>query len=142
MNREETYIYKKEVDWSALHYGINIPVSIQVVFQQKVNSFLRKGESKEINLILEDKPYKTKLINQSFDKNKYPTHKDILQIRYAPKSEFAGKMREIFYGSYNYLKAEKSKRVNQRLPLRVPEEIREYVVLYTTQFGDTFLWIV
>jgi hypothetical protein len=138
MNREEAYIYKKEVDWSALHYGINIPVSIQVLFQQKINSFLRKGEFKGINLILEDKTYKTKLINQSFDKNKYPTHKDILQIRYTPKSEIAGKMREIFHGSYKYLKAEKSKLVNRRLPLRVPEEMREYIVLYTTQFGDTF----
>jgi len=66
MVNEESYICKKEIDWSAMHLGINIPVSIQVIFQQKINSFLRKGESKKINLILGNESYKAKLIIKKF----------------------------------------------------------------------------
>lgn len=49
----ESYVYKKEVDWSLLHEGVTIPVNIQVVFQKSVNKFLKPGESKDIRLLLE-----------------------------------------------------------------------------------------
>ena len=139
MFSEEAYIYKKEVDWSVLYYGINIPVSIQVAFQQQFNNFLKKGESKEIILQLEDKSYKVKLINQNFDKSKYPTHKDLLQIRYTPQSKIAIKIREIFLDSYRYLKIEKNKLFNHRQPLRMPDNLKEYVILYTTKSENIFL---
>ena len=135
---EESYIYKKEIDWSVLHLGINIPVSIQVIFQQKINSFLRKGESKNIKLILGNKTYKAKLINQNFDREKYPTHKDLLQIRYTPQSDIAKTLRAIFHFSYDHLRTLKDKLVIRKQPLRVPEESREYVALYTTSLEDTF----
>ena len=126
---EESYIYKKEIDWSVLHLGINIPVSIQVIFQQRINSFLRKGESKNIKLILGNKTYKAKLINQNFDREKYPTHKDLLQIRYTPQSDLAKTLREIFHVSYDNLKISKSKLNIRKQPLRVPDESREYLGL-------------
>ena len=81
MTKNQFYIYKKEVDWSVLHEGFSIPVSIQVNFQKQIRQFLKRGESKFINLILGNETYIAKLINQIFDKNKYPKHKDIIQSK-------------------------------------------------------------
>jgi predicted HNH restriction endonuclease len=136
---KDTYIYKKEIDWSVLHYGINIGVSIQVIFYNSIKSYLNKGETKNIKLIVENQEFIVKLINQNFDELKYPNHKEILQIRYAEKSPIAKYFQEIFYSSYNYIKTKKSKLTNQRIPVSLPEGKREYLVLYTTEFQDTFL---
>jgi len=83
----ESYIYKKEVDWSVLNYGINIPVSLQDVFYTNMKFRLKRGESKKIKLIIEQGEYLVMLINQAFNEQKYPNHKNILQMRYIPKSE-------------------------------------------------------
>jgi hypothetical protein len=69
-----------------------------------------------------------KLINQAFNEQKYPGHADILQIRYLPQSPFAIKLRAIFKSSLNYLQRA---RTNSKKVIRVPEEKREYIVLYT-----------
>jgi hypothetical protein len=82
MINDNCYVYKKEVDWSVLHQGVSIPVTIQVVFQTTINKFLPRGQSKDIYLVLEGKTYKARLVNQKFDERKYPNRKDILQIRY------------------------------------------------------------
>ena len=38
----ETYVYKKEVDWSLFNYGLAIPLEYQVVFKQITNRFLER----------------------------------------------------------------------------------------------------
>lgn len=103
MLEQHNYVHKKEVDWSVLQQGVNIPVTIQVIFQSTVNRFIQRGQSKEIYLILEGRTYKARLVNQKFDEQKYFTRKDILQIRYHPQSEIAEKLRSIFTASYRYL---------------------------------------
>ncbi|HAO23408.1 MAG TPA: HNH endonuclease [Desulfobacteraceae bacterium] len=137
--QKDTYIYKKGIDWSSLHMGINIPVSLQVHFFDLIQHYLKKGESKPIKLVIENETFEVKLINQPFDETKYPTHKELLQIRYSSGSAISKKLKGIFKTSYEYLKIEKSKLKNRRIPIKVPEEIREYLVLYTTDFEDTFL---
>jgi len=140
MIETQFYIYKKEVDWSVLHEGFSIPVSIQVHFQKQLHRFLKRGESKVINLGLENKAYKARVINQPFDKRKYPKHKDTIQIRYSPESDLSKKIRELFHVSYNYLKImrdETPKNVHRQH--RVPEEIREFIVLYSSDVENAFL---
>lgn len=34
---DNNYVYKKEIDWSVLHQGVSIPVTIQVIFQNTIN---------------------------------------------------------------------------------------------------------
>lgn len=131
---DQFYIYKKEVDWSALKEGFSIPVSIQVVLQEKLKNYIRKGEKRDINIILDGHTYQAKLINQIFDEMKYPGHSDILQIRYSPQSPFAIKLREIFKSSMAYLK---EKRISSRTFKR-PKEMKEYIILYSTPHEDTF----
>jgi hypothetical protein len=85
------YIYKKEIDWSALHFGVNIPVSLQNIFYDNIKIKLNKGENKKIKLIVEGEEYLVILTNIYFDKTKYPTHKELLQIRWTENSEIAQK---------------------------------------------------
>ena len=132
------YIYKKEIDWSALHLGVNIPVSLQNVFYENIKLKLNKGENKKIKLIVEGEEYPVILTNIYFDETKYPTHKELLQIRWNENSEIAKKLRAIFYSSYDYLFIEKQKIANKRQQLSVPEEQREYLAIYSTDFEDIF----
>jgi hypothetical protein len=104
MIEEQFYIYKKEVDWPALQEGFSIPVSIQVISKEQFKTYLKRGEKRDINVLLDKHTYQVKLINQAFDEQKYPGHSDILQIRYSPQSPFAIKLREIFKSSLDYLR--------------------------------------
>jgi 5-methylcytosine-specific restriction enzyme A len=138
MTTEQFYIYKKEVDWSVLHEGFSIPVSTQINFQTHIKRFLKRGESKIIKLVLGNNTYKVKIINQRFDEKKYPTHKDIIQIRYSPRGELSKTLRTMFYSSYRYLQVRR-KEVQERLvsrQVKVPDEIKEYVALYATDAED------
>ena len=131
------YIYKKDVDWSVLREGFSIPVSIQVVFKERMRNYFKRGEKSDLNVLMDKQTYQVKLINQAFDESKYPNHVDIVQIRYSPQSAFAIKLREIFKASLDYLQ---SKRVRSNKIIRVPEEIREYLVLYTSPLENTFFF--
>ncbi len=140
--QEDTYIYKKEVDWSLLHEGLTIPISIQVVFHKMLQDKFPRGSTKNINLIFNGVEYPVKLINQKFNAKKYPKHKDLIQIRYLPTSKLAVKLRSIFINSYNFIKKIKEERILQGIKKRkifVSDEFKEYFVLYTTQFENSFL---
>ncbi|TVM04375.1 MAG: HNH endonuclease [Candidatus Brocadia sp. WS118] len=137
MVKEQSYIYKKEIDWSVLREGFSIPVSIQMVFKERIKNYLKRGERRDINVILDDNTYQVKFINQAFNEQKYPGHADILQIRYSPQNPFAVRLREIFKTSFNCLQKEKA---NTNGIIRVPEEKREYMVLYMTPIEDTFFF--
>mgnify|MGYP003481800355 FL=1 len=103
MFKEQSYIYKKEVDWSVLREGFSIPVSIQMIFKERIKNYLKRGEKRDIKVILDNNTYQVKFINQAFDEQKYPGHADILQIRYSPQNPFVIRPREIFKASFNYL---------------------------------------
>jgi len=57
MINDNCYVYKKEVDWSVLHQGVSIPVTIQIVFQNAINKFLPRGKSTDIYLVMGGKTY-------------------------------------------------------------------------------------
>ena len=135
------YVYKKEVDWSMLHQGISIPLNNQVVFHNNIKRFIQRGESKDIFLVIDTNTYKAKLVNQKFDETKFVAHKDILQIRYNSQSEIASKLRSVFNTSYKYL-AEQREFLNekQRKYIRLPEDKKKYLAVYTTEYDDTYLF--
>ncbi len=135
------YVYKKEVDWSLLHQGLTIPVTIQVVFHNAVNKFLPRGKSTDIYLVLEGKTYRAELVNQKFNEKKYPNRKDILQIRYNPRSGIAERLKEIFAASYRYILEQRNNlpENSRRKYIKIPEEQKEYLIMYTTEYPDTYL---
>lgn len=135
------YIYKKEVDWSVLQQGFTIPVSIQVVFRQLIKDSLPRGATKNVKLVFDNQTYDAKLVNQNFDEQKYPNHKDIIQFRYEPNSLIANKMRKVFSSSYNYFSEFRASDVLQeyrKRPIPISEDRKEFLMIYTTQFEDTF----
>lgn len=85
----DLYIYKKEIDWSSLNIGINIPISLQNVFYQNIGLVMKKGDRIKLKLLLDGIEYPVTLNNIYFDENKYPLHRELLQIRYTPNSLFA-----------------------------------------------------
>ena len=134
------YAYKKEVDWSLLNQGLSIPLDIQVVFQNNIKKFISRGESKDIYLVLDGVSYKAKLVNQRFDESKYPNHKDILQIRYNPHTAIVDRLRSIFSYTYRYI-CEQRNNLNerQRKYFKIPEDKKEFLAVYTTEYEDTYL---
>ena len=74
---EESYVYKKEVDWSLLQEGLTLPVDNQVVFGRTIDRFLQRGESKQINIYLNGKSYKAKIYNVNFN-SRHNRKKDTL----------------------------------------------------------------
>ena len=137
---ENHYVYNKEVDWSLLKEGINTPIGIQVVLKENIPNLFKRGHSQLISLVLDGKTYKAKLGNQKFNETKYSARKDILQIRYSSQSELAVKLRSVFYKSYNYISEQRNIQVgNSRINVKLPEENKEYLAIYTTEYPDTFL---
>ena len=78
-------IYVKEVDKSLLYQGFTIRTAL-------LNSFLGIfgkldiGEMRQISILLNGKIYSgIKVVNQNFDRNKYPNHPEMYQVRYDNK---------------------------------------------------------
>lgn len=135
MNLDESYIYRKEVDWSLLHEGLTIPVRLQVAFKSLLTGYER-GVGRKVTLLVNNQPFDAMLINQNFDREKYIRHADVVQIRFTARSGLPQMLRQLFPASYAYLKKEREQMVGKRI--RLPVESREYLVLYTTARPDVF----
>lgn len=101
--------------------------------------FLKRGESKDITLYLNGKSYKAKITNVNFDP-KFKRKKDTLQIRYSRNGELAQALQAIFSKSYDFIK---NIRVNRdpaiRTMIKLPEEHKEYLAIYTTEYDDSYV---
>lgn len=135
----ENYVYKKEVDWSLLHEGLTLPIRNQVVFGRNMGRFLSKGESKGITLILDGRSYKAKIANVNFAE-RHNRKKDTLQVRYSPNGEMSNALKTYFNKSYQYISEKRNLRQkDDRTMIRLPENCKEYLVIYTTEYDDTYL---
>lgn len=134
----ETYVCKKEVDWSLLMEGLTLPMEQQVVFGQIAGRFLNRGETKDINLYLDGKSYKAKIVNvnNSVEKRKH----DAYQIRYTRNGELSKALQLHFSRSYNYIKAVRESRdPSDRSVIKLPEGAKDYLTIYTTEYDDSFV---
>jgi hypothetical protein len=129
------YIMHKAVDKSVLLYGFNITLAVRDLFCSALSKQLNHGETMKISLIIEGESYEVNLCNINFSKSKFPTHNDIMQIRYTAKSPIALKLREIFSATANYTD---SMQIIGQSKIIIPEYIKEYFDLYPTSIPDTF----
>lgn len=135
----ENYVCKKEVDWSLLNEGLTLPFDNQVVFGQIMGRFLKRGESKDITLYLNGKSYKAKITNVNFDP-KFKRKKDTLQIRYSKNGELAKALQLYFKKSYQFIKAAREMRQpGDRTMIRLPQDYKEYLAIYTTEYDDSYV---
>lgn len=139
MENEESYIYQKEVDWSLLTEGLTLPVREQMVFGQIMGRYLVKGEKKPIHLIVNGKSYEADIRNEKFHE-KFNHKSDILQIRYPKNGELARVLQLIFSKSYNYFKTTRENREKgDRRIIKLPDDAKEYLAIYTTEYDDTYI---
>lgn len=101
--------------------------------------FLKRGESKEITLYLNGKSYQAKITNVNFDP-KFKRKKDTLQIRYSKNGELAKNLQMYFAKSYQFIKTTREMRQpGDRTMIRLPEECKEYLAIYTTEYDDSYV---
>lgn len=138
METTENYVYKKEVDWSLFNWGLTLPIENQVVFGRNINGFLKRGESKEINLYLDGRFYKARITNVNFN-SRFRRNKDTLQIRY--NRDFANALKSYFHKSYAYINSQKQikNESGDRTMIKLPEEYKEYLAIYTTEYEDSYV---
>ncbi len=138
MNLDEFYIYRKEVDWSLLHEGLTIPLRLLVAFRNLLNGYER-GIGRKVTLLVDSQPFEAQLINQAFDREKYVRHADVVQIRFTKKSGLPQKLQQVFFASYTYLRNERELVRGRKAFIHLPEDSREYFVLYSTARPDVFV---
>ena len=134
----DNYVLTKEVDWSFLNQGFAIPTIMQDVISLYLkDGELHHGEKRNITLIFNNESHVVTIASVDFDKSKYQGHKDIWRILYTTNGTFAKTAREIFHKSFNFLCELRKDRKDNRL-LKLPQNEREYIALYTTDIMDTF----
>lgn len=138
MSQYEHFILQKPVNWSLLNHGISIPISSWSLLQIIAPNILIHGNSKPIKIIVDNEMFDAVLVNQNFDRSKYPGHKDIIQIRYSDQSPISQKLRLIFHESYNYFIAQRKILSNARKQVALPNDISEFIRLYSTNNPDVF----
>ena len=135
----ESYVYKKEVDWSLFNYGLAIPVDYQIIFRQIADRYIERGESKQVTLYLEGKSYQAKINNNKIHPSA-GNRKDIVQIRYSPNSDLAYALRGLFSRSYAYIAAmKKMQPAGSKAHIALPEDQKEYLAIYTTEYDDSYV---
>ncbi len=137
MRNTESYVLKKEVDWSLLVDGFTIPLSAHGVFKRIGGRNLQRGEAEIIHFYLNGKSYDARLVNVNFTTS---NRGDVLQVRYSKTSEIAQTFQGIFHGTYAYLTELRRRRKKEgRFHASMPEQIKEYLVVYTTEDDDSYL---
>ena len=109
-------LFYKNVNYSVLTAGLTIPIQHQKSVFNELGFTLEHGQRKQIQILIDGTPYPAQIINIRFDKIKYPTHRDLLQIRYSAKSAVAQKLQETFTYS------------------------KEQIAIYSTQIAGTLLF--
>lgn len=134
----ENYVYKKEIDWSTLMEGFTLPLDNQVIFLRNMENFLQRGQSKIIHFFMNGKTYDAKIVNMnnSVEKRK----KDAYQIRYQRNGELSQALQQYFFKSMSYIKMIRENRdPKDRSYIKMPDGLKEYLAIYTTEYEDTFL---
>ena len=139
-------IYSRSIDKSMLWDGFSIQ-SCLLDIVTGITGKLAIGESRNIKFMLNGKFYDgIKLKNQPFNREKYPTHKEMYQIRYNPSSEFSKALRILYSDVWEYISNEiEVQRIavqngERRRIIRIPEDLNRKIAFYTTENPD--VWMV
>ena len=88
---------------------------------------------------LNGKSYDAKLQNNRID-SKFGNRADIVQVRYSKNSEIATALRGTFQRSYLYMqKIKQMQEKGSKSRISLPEEYKEYIAVYTTEYDDSYL---
>lgn len=137
-------IYSKKVDKSVLCDGFTIKTCLLEAFMNLAGK-LDIGKSKSIKLLLGGEIYEgITLKNQNFDRNRYPDHPEMYQVRYGANSKFSKALREIYsdvWAFINYQLIENAKLAKEdgrRRIIKIPNELERTIAFYTTELPDVW----
>jgi hypothetical protein len=126
-----SFLLKKKVDWSVLQEGVTIPVSLQQFLADGIARKMPRGSAFDMKLMLDGVKYDVMLKNIKFDQEKYPDHKDLVQLRWSRSSPLALHLQQKFSSSFSLIRAQKAS-IPSHTPVRLDDSQLEYLVLYLT----------
>ena len=137
-------IYSRSVDKSLLWDGFSIQ-SCFLNIVTEVTGTLEIGERRNINFLLNGKIYDDIVLkNLPFNRNNYPNHKDIYQVRYSPSSSFSNALRVIYSDIWDYIdinqKMQKEivRNGGTRKNIKIPLELQRKIAFFTTKMPDVW----
>jgi predicted restriction endonuclease len=111
----------------------------QAVFGSVDGRLMVRGEKKPVSIIFESKVYSATIQNNDFNKSYNESHpRDILQIRY--KKDLKEALAAAFAESYRFFSEKRNleKQTRESKRIKLPEDQREYLALYSTGKDDLF----
>lgn len=135
-------IYLKDIDKSLLYQGFTIRTAL---LNQFIDFFgkLAIGETRKISIMWDNQLFTDiDVINQNFNRERYPHHPEMYQVRYSPNHPFAKALRLAFPELTQYLEQQQTLRkelTQQGIKthnIRVPDDIQGSIVFYATANKD------
>lgn len=124
------------MDWSLLKDGFAIPVKVQDYFQSVPMLRTNPGETRNITLIISGSHCSAELRNLPVDREKYPEHAPILQIRYNSSGGAAEAFRTAFARCWNEMRVEKQYAASK---VHMRSYRKDYFCMYATREPAEFL---
>lgn len=139
-------IYSKTVDKSVLSDGFSIR-SIYLKAVTDITGQLAIGERRQIKFLFNNTIYDgIELKNQAFSREKYPTHKEMYQVRYSPNSEFSKALRGIYNDVWQYIEQQRAimeehvRQGGKRYNIKLPDSLNRTIAFFASDVRD--VWIV
>ena len=98
------FLFTKKVDKSLLYERMSIPGKYQEELLQNMLMHLEYRETKKISIKIDDTLYEATIVNQKYNKKKYPSHVPFIKILYGKNDRLKQKLRSVFVTSDFYLK--------------------------------------
>lgn len=137
-------IYSRSIDKSMLWDGFSIQSCLLHVVT-KITGTLEIGERRNIKFLLDGRIYEGIMLkNQPFSRQKYPEHKEMYQVRYAPSSDFSKALRAIYSDVWEYIdKARKLQEAavangEKRRHIKMPDNLQRKIAFFTTDMPDVW----
>lgn len=138
MQVADRFICAKDVDRSLLRQGFTLLVGMLFGFKSWFG-VLQPGASRDVTIRMNGAEFSVRLGNRDFDREKWPDHPEMYQMRYTETSAFAKVLREQFKTSRDFIAAELAKfGKSSKRHIQIPADKREQLVFYRTD--DPNVW--
>lgn len=127
----ENFIWKKKLDWTMFNVGTVIPVDLHDKFQRTLGEKIGKGDSRNINLIVNNIKYNCNIYLQS-DKER---SSNVMKISF--NNELKELLKTNFEDTYNYIMEERNK--TGKSPKVISIENEGSMIFYESEHKDEFI---
>lgn len=131
-------VLNKEIDYSSLTDGMTLPHDNETIFASDLGITLERGEKREITLLVNGLSFQVTVINVNNPRS--ARKRDVFQIRYSRTSPFAKYLQQVFHCSWDFFcLVRKEREENDRSIIRTPDQMKEFLVLYSTNQENVFV---